>query len=482
MLGCIGFGLYWFTSYAGIPDSGLETLSASIWTRAFKVCVILFVAICFYRRVKFPRVAFYLALVIQACTLVLMVVNRVFYTNFFLFFFIIQGYAVAVFSLLFAQFLSSYHPRISRISIPASFILAHSVLALPPFILPEIREYVFAACVIVAVGLLRICVARKQLLCPTQEFLLAPNTLKPSGTRGRIAVSRAVNWPLLFENILVYGMGLVVFPVLNGAVAQISYVADINSGLRDLITQVFCMSALLVVIAVTVLTDKPINCAKFTIILIPVVVTALSVTPFFWDNTPFSSSIIIKCIYVIYTSIIWVSLAEKAYAKPEKTIFFFCSLGFPALCLPIGRELGASLSATNQLNFGTMAGFSIGAIWLILMVGMLFLGFFYKNKRPAALQATTASAENTSASLSPTDKYLNFSRDAGLSKRETEILIEFAQGRSAIYISKNLSISKHTVKSHLRRIYAKANVHNRQELLDLIARSAARSDAPSFPQ
>jgi DNA-binding CsgD family transcriptional regulator len=324
----------------------------------------------------------------------------------------------------------------------------------------------------VAVGFLCICIVRKQLLCPTQEFLL---TLKSTERSSGIAALQAVNWPLLLENILVYGMGFVVFPILNGAVAQISYVADINSGLRDVITQAFCMSALLVVIAVTILTNKPINCKKFTIILVPVVVTALSITPLFWDNTPFSSSIIIKCIYVIYASIIWVSLAEKAYAKPEKTVFFFGSLGFPALSLLIGRELGASLSAANQLNFGTMAGFSIGAIWLILMIGMLLLGLFFKNKNKqlAGLQTATARAENALAPASQTDKYLSFSRNSSLSKRETEILIEFAQGRSAIYISKILSISEYTVKSHLRRIYAKANVHNRQELLDLIEESEA---------
>lgn len=57
----------------------------------------------------------------------------------------------------------------------------------------------------------------------------------------------------------------------------------------------------------------------------------------------------------------------------------------------------------------------------------------------------------------------------GLSKRELEVLGLFAQGRSAAWIADNLIISKNTARSHLRNIYAKLDVHSRQELLDFLA-------------
>ena len=56
----------------------------------------------------------------------------------------------------------------------------------------------------------------------------------------------------------------------------------------------------------------------------------------------------------------------------------------------------------------------------------------------------------------------------GLSQRELEILDLFAQGRSANWIADNLTISKNTVRSHLRAIYTKLDVHTRQELLDFL--------------
>lgn len=54
-----------------------------------------------------------------------------------------------------------------------------------------------------------------------------------------------------------------------------------------------------------------------------------------------------------------------------------------------------------------------------------------------------------------------------LSKREAEILPMALRGRTGERIAGELFISKSTVDTHLRRIYAKCGVHSRQELIDL---------------
>lgn len=56
----------------------------------------------------------------------------------------------------------------------------------------------------------------------------------------------------------------------------------------------------------------------------------------------------------------------------------------------------------------------------------------------------------------------------GVSAREREILELFASGRSANWIAEELVISKNTVRSHIRSIYTKLDVHTRQELLDFL--------------
>lgn len=56
--------------------------------------------------------------------------------------------------------------------------------------------------------------------------------------------------------------------------------------------------------------------------------------------------------------------------------------------------------------------------------------------------------------------------EGGLSARESDVVRDFATGRTARYIADWYLISEHTVKTHLRRAYAKLDVHSRQELLD----------------
>ncbi len=55
----------------------------------------------------------------------------------------------------------------------------------------------------------------------------------------------------------------------------------------------------------------------------------------------------------------------------------------------------------------------------------------------------------------------------GLSKREAEILPLALRGRTSERIAQEFYISKNTVDTHMRRIYAKCSVSSRQELIDL---------------
>ena len=59
-------------------------------------------------------------------------------------------------------------------------------------------------------------------------------------------------------------------------------------------------------------------------------------------------------------------------------------------------------------------------------------------------------------------------KEYGLTAREADVLEELFNGRTAPYIARNLSVSINTVRSHVKRVYAKLSVHSQQELIDLI--------------
>ena len=55
----------------------------------------------------------------------------------------------------------------------------------------------------------------------------------------------------------------------------------------------------------------------------------------------------------------------------------------------------------------------------------------------------------------------------GLTRREGEILSLLVRGRSKAHIAEAFIISENTVRGHVKHIYAKLEIHNKQELLDL---------------
>ena len=56
----------------------------------------------------------------------------------------------------------------------------------------------------------------------------------------------------------------------------------------------------------------------------------------------------------------------------------------------------------------------------------------------------------------------------GLTPREVEVFQMLARGRDRAYIQEQLGVSRNTVKTHVRSIYAKLDIHTHQDLIDLV--------------
>lgn len=56
----------------------------------------------------------------------------------------------------------------------------------------------------------------------------------------------------------------------------------------------------------------------------------------------------------------------------------------------------------------------------------------------------------------------------GLSAREAEVVEQIVRGKTAARIAEDLYVSKNTISTHTRRIYAKLGIHKKLELVDLV--------------
>lgn len=132
--------------------------------------------------------------------------------------------------------------------------------------------------------------------------------------------------------------------------------------------------------------------------------------------------------------------------------------GFAALLAGELVGLGAGL-ALGALPTGRMASFAVVAL---AGIAALYAYLFLFTDRD--LHALSVAVERT-------DRFEEACRaivaEAGLSKREAELLPLALRGRTSERMAAELFISKNTVDTHMRRIYAKCGVHSRQELIDL---------------
>lgn len=82
--------------------------------------------------------------------------------------------------------------------------------------------------------------------------------------------------------------------------------------------------------------------------------------------------------------------------------------------------------------------------------------------------AVNSSAANATGTKSLASKTLSLAKSHGLTPRETEVFGLLARGRSVPFIRDALVISRDTAATHVKHVYAKLEVHSRQELIDLV--------------
>lgn len=84
---------------------------------------------------------------------------------------------------------------------------------------------------------------------------------------------------------------------------------------------------------------------------------------------------------------------------------------------------------------------------------------------PHSPVTTSAQSEQTALEATIIER---LSDEFHLTRREREVFAHLAKGRSAPYIAEVYQVSENTVRSHIKHIYTKLDVHSRQELLSFI--------------
>lgn len=155
----------------------------------------------------------------------------------------------------------------------------------------------------------------------------------------------------------------------------------------------------------------------------------------------------------------------------------------------VGTDVGAVAGHTTNDLVGTNsdAAMLIAEVVLFAFVAFLWLGFRKFSftdtirgvvgvseegaRRGEPETAESAASDAEPQGLSIEERCAELGAERGLTERETEIFAMLARGRNGQFVMEHYVVSRNTVKSHVKHIYAKLDVHSQQELIDLVERA-----------
>ncbi|MEE8716540.1 MAG: helix-turn-helix transcriptional regulator [Coriobacteriales bacterium] len=174
--------------------------------------------------------------------------------------------------------------------------------------------------------------------------------------------------------------------------------------------------------------------------------------------------------YATFDVLIWVIVAQAAYTGLSDPLRLICvmrllvSSAFTAMggFLSMGLAL---LQMTGPFTYAdaVFMGYLM-TVAIVLILANRDVWDLLAARRP---QPGDSGAQGGRSSLESAVDLL--AGCWGLTGREREVFALLALGRTQPWVAERLGISESTVNSHVRHIYAKAQVNGRQELLDLVA-------------
>lgn len=164
-------------------------------------------------------------------------------------------------------------------------------------------------------------------------------------------------------------------------------------------------------------------------------------------------------------------LAMTIYRNSPKRLLasIACAYALPRAGLLAGGLIAGLFGAhATAIDFMRTAAIAFFLLYITLMVVWIM---DYQERRQA--EEAARQATQTLETLARHEDDLRtvrageLARAHALTDRETDILILLSQGRDVTFIGETLFLSKNTVKSYQKTIYAKLDVHSKREIIDL---------------
>lgn len=210
-------------------------------------------------------------------------------------------------------------------------------------------------------------------------------------------------------------------------------------------------------------------------IALPLMVGAFTLIPAFGG---FSSSFSIFCAMAGYTTfsvLIMLILANMSYRYGMSAVWLFgIERGVRALFTIVGRQVGPAIATLNLGGSETLALNGITVLLVVVGTVVFVSERDFRGRWGVSFKGGPSLEERAVLRQEDIDaRCHDLAASFGLTERETQVLLLLARGKTAGQVERELVISKDTVKTHVKHIYRKTNIHSRSELMDLVGITAA---------
>ena len=142
----------------------------------------------------------------------------------------------------------------------------------------------------------------------------------------------------------------------------------------------------------------------------------------------------------------------------------------PVFGLTLALSKVASFSVALVLNLlpteilGALSSKPAPALVVILVLAFMYLYVFTEDDVRILMETSHVRSTKEANEL----RCATLAAKANLSPRESQVLCLYSEGKTLISIAEELSLSESTVSMYRRKIYAKLDIHSKQELLGLL--------------
>lgn len=298
----------------------------------------------------------------------------------------------------------------------------------------------------------------------------APSSPKASEAHAKSSPSIALAQLTLGMFVFVFANSLIRRLVINGA--EQSWVGGWGTLVVDAI-----VALLFICLYVAVRGMSPLPAYRCTLILMVAGYTLCTLVPEERQSVTMSLVLVGYGLLDLLSWAVMANVASRARTSPLRV--FGLGVGMTVAGRALGYVVGA-ICATHQAA-GNLSLQSLSMLMVLLLVvacaSILPESAFGRIGHPRDAEAPMPGEFAHASGPSFEGACVSIAHRDSLTAREIDVLLPLARGHNAQAISNELSITKGTVQTHVKHIYAKLGLHSQQELIELVESMCSRADA-----